>query len=155
MVPDCDPWGPPGSLPAREFLQVQLEAGPSVGFPQQPPLNKHVFSLSPFNSLELFSHLFSHGGYGGKKAHLFPERRSCGKSMQLKLVTLQVEQGQVETLNLDQHLKKCQKWFQISSGKKEYKEPNLLVIRSCPLGLCSWCRTAALRDGALRASNLK
>ena len=90
-----------------------------------------------------------------EKAHLFPERRSCGKSMQLKLVTLQVEQGQVETFNLDQHLKKCQKWFQISSEKKGYKEPHLLVIRSCPLGFCSWRRTSALRDGALRASNLK
>lgn len=67
-----------------------------------------------------------------RNSHLLPERRPCGKSMQLKLITLQVEQGQVETFNLDQHL---------------------LVIRPCPLGLCSWCRTTALRDGALRASN--
>ena len=37
-------------------------------------------------------------------SHLFPEWRPCGESMQLQLVALKVEQGQVETLNLDQHL---------------------------------------------------
>ena len=36
--------------------------------------------------------------------YLLPEWRPCRESMQLKLVTFKVEQGQVETLNLDQHL---------------------------------------------------
>ena len=37
--------------------------------------------------------------------YLFPEWSSCGQGVQLQLVTLQVEQSQVQTLDLDQHLR--------------------------------------------------
>ena len=73
--------------------------------------------------------------------------------MQLQLVALKVEQGQVETFNLDQHLK-ASKISQIWREKIVMRF-NLLVIRPCPLRLCSWRRTASLRDGALCAADLK
>ena len=39
FLPDYDPWEPPGSQLAKEFLPNQPEAGPGAGFQPQPPEN--------------------------------------------------------------------------------------------------------------------
>ena len=59
-TPNCDPWEQRGSQLAREFLQVQPEAGPSVGFPQQQPVKQVCIFISFYHEnrtpIELISH---------------------------------------------------------------------------------------------------
>ena len=76
-------------------------------------------------------------------SHLLPEWRPCGESMQLKLVALKVEQGQVETLNLDQHLHTSLSRFpQITKVRVVSRISNVMVVSSnkpaCNQPLSSW-----------------
>ena len=74
-------------------------------------------------------------------SHLLPEWRPCGESMQLQLVALKVEQCQVETLNLDQHLH-VSRLPQITKVRVVSKIANFLVVSSnkpaCNQPLSSW-----------------